>query len=95
MKGSMGCVNNLLINKAILEDANKNKKNLSCLWIDMKRTFDSVSCSWLLAVLRDHGINKTLTSSIESIIRTSKTTLCANNRRTIGPIDIKTWNNAR
>ena len=55
VKGSVGCADNLLIEKAILEDTNKNKKNLSCLWVDVKKAFDSVSHSWLLAVLRDHG----------------------------------------
>ena len=92
VKGSMGCIDNLLINKAILEDANKNKKNLSCLWVDIKKAFNSVSQLWQLAVLRDHGINKTLTSFIEPIIRTWKTTFllqATEGRMTIGPIDFK------
>ena len=43
MPGSMGCIDNLLIDKAILEDATKNNKNLSCNWIEVKKTFDNVS----------------------------------------------------
>ena len=43
VKGFMGCIDNLLIDKAILEDAKKNKKNLSRLWGDAKKAFDSVS----------------------------------------------------
>jgi len=43
MPGSMGCIDNLLIDKAILEDATKNNKNLSCIWIELKKAFDSVS----------------------------------------------------
>jgi len=88
----MGCVDNLFIDKATQADANKNKKKLSCLWVDMKKAFDNVSHSWLLAVNRDHGINKTLTSFIESIIRKWKTTLFVPTTEgliTIGPIDIK------
>lgn len=48
--------------------------------------------TWLLAVNRDHGINKTRTSFIESIIRKWKTTLFVPTTEgliTIGPIDIK------
>lgn len=35
--GSKGCIDNLLIDKAILEDATKNNKNLSCTWLTKKR----------------------------------------------------------
>ena len=36
--GSMGCIDNLLIDKAILEDATKNSKNLSCTWhLDIRK----------------------------------------------------------
>lgn len=41
--GSMGCIDNLLIHKAILEDAQTNKKNITCVWVDVKKAFDSVS----------------------------------------------------
>ena len=37
VKESMGYVDNFLIDKTVLEDANKFKKNLSCAWIDTKR----------------------------------------------------------
>ena len=35
--GSMGCIDNLLIDKPILEDVTKNNKNLSSTWIDVKK----------------------------------------------------------
>ena len=91
VKGSMGCVDNLLIDKAILEDACKNKKNLSCLWIDVKKAFDSVSHAWLSMVLKDHGINKKLSYFIENIIKSWRTTLyvsTAEGPTAIGPIKI-------
>jgi len=71
VQGSMGCFENLLIEKAILKDANKRKRKKypSCPWVDTKIAFCSMSHSWLLAVLRDHELNKTMTSLIESIIR--------------------------
>lgn len=50
MPGSMGRIDNLLIYKAILEDATKNSKNLSCTFIDLKEAFDSVSHVWLITI---------------------------------------------
>ena len=48
VKGSMGCIDNLLIDKALVEDATKNAKNISCVSIDVKKVFDSVAHNWLV-----------------------------------------------
>ena len=72
VKGSMGCIDNLLIDKTVLEDASKFKKNLSCLWIDTKKAFDIVSHQWLIQVLNLHRINSRIISLIESIMRAWK-----------------------
>ena len=45
-KGSWGCQDQLMIYKAVLEDAKKNRKNLFCIWIDYQKAFDSVSHKW-------------------------------------------------
>ena len=75
VKGSMGCIDNLLIDKMVLEDASKFKKNLSCVWIDTRKALDSVSYRWLIQVLNLHRINSRIISLIESIMRVWKTTL--------------------
>ena len=49
--GVMGCTDNLLIDKMILEDAKMNKKNLSMVLTDVRRAFDSVTQAWILRVL--------------------------------------------
>ena len=41
--GTKGCIDNLLIDKTVAEDAKINHKNLSMVWIDIKKAFDSVS----------------------------------------------------
>ena len=71
VKGSMGRIDNLLIDKTVLEDASKFRKNLSCVWIDTKKAFDSVSHRWLalIQVLNLHRINSINISLIESIMR--------------------------
>ena len=54
--GSMGCIDNLTIDKGILEDADIRRKNLSCVWIDVKKAFDSVNHKWLKLCLQMHCI---------------------------------------
>ena len=46
-QGSMGCIDNLLMDKAILEDAQFNRKSITCVWVDVKKAFYSVSVKWL------------------------------------------------
>ena len=41
------CKDQLLINKAILEEATSKNKNLSTAWIDYKKAFDGVPHSWV------------------------------------------------
>ena len=40
-----------MINKMILENRKKRKQNLSCAWIDYKKTFDSVPHEWIIRSL--------------------------------------------
>lgn len=53
---AMGYVDNLLIDKMVLEDAHFQKKNLSCSWVDVKKAFDSVSQQWIIKILKMHRI---------------------------------------
>ena len=46
-RGSYGCKDQLMINKMILENCKKRKRNLSCAWIDYKKAFDSVPHQWI------------------------------------------------
>ena len=48
---SYGCKDQLMINKLILENCKKRKRNLSCAWIDYRKTFDSVSHEWIIKSL--------------------------------------------
>ena len=54
--GSMGCIDSLAIDKGILEDAEIRRKNLSYVWIDVKKAFDSVNHKWLKLCLQMHCI---------------------------------------
>ena len=49
---SYGCKDELLINKMILENCRRNKRNLSSAWIDYKKAFNSAPHSWIIKCLR-------------------------------------------
>ena len=57
-QGVMGCLDSTLIDKMVLEDAKINKKNLSMVWTDMKKAFDSVAHAWLVKVLEMSGVSR-------------------------------------
>ena len=69
MPGSAGCIDNVLIDKAILEDATKKNKNLSCTWIDVKKGPLIASHVWLIKVLKMHKINEKLVAFVENVMR--------------------------
>ena len=72
----MGCIDNLLIDKAILEDAQSNRKNISCVWVDVKKAFDSVSHAWLEWCGGDHyGLPTNITVLFKNIMKNWKITL--------------------
>ena len=68
--GSMGCRDNLLVDRRVLENAQFNLKNLTCTWVDLKKAFDSVSHPWLFRCLECHGVPIMLTDFIKNIVKT-------------------------
>ena len=68
--GSMGCTDNLLVDRMVLEDAQFNLKNLTCTWVDLKKAFDSVSNPWLFRCLEFHGVPVVLIDFIKNIVKT-------------------------
>ena len=67
--GSWGCTDQLLVNKAIMKEVTKGRKNLFCIWMDYKKAFDSVPHDWLLKALE---LAKVPPDTIEAIKRLSK-----------------------
>ena len=53
-----GCKDHLLLDKSITEDAKKKHRNLSVMWIDYKKAYDSIPHSWLVEALKLYKINK-------------------------------------
>ena len=49
--GSGGCADLVLINKMVYDEVIKNKRNLTTVWLDYKKAFDSVAHSWVIESL--------------------------------------------
>ena len=89
-KGSYGCKDQLLINKAILEDTKTRKKNLSTAWVDYKKAFDSVPHNWVLKCLETYKISLDMKDFIKASMTKWKTTLTlTHDKGTISPREIK------
>ena len=58
LRRSRGTKDQLLIDKLILCDAKKKRKNLCMAWIDFKKAFDSVPHDWILKCLQLYGVNE-------------------------------------
>ena len=51
-KGIWGCVEQLLLNKAVMSEVKKKRQNIFNIWPDYKKAFDSVPHEWLLYALQ-------------------------------------------
>ena len=74
-KGSWGCMDRLLINRVVTDEVRKGQKNLSMIWLDYKKAYDSVPHSWILEVLHLAKIPEQIISAIEHLIGRWKTEL--------------------
>ena len=55
-----GCIDQLLINSMVLDDAKQRNKNISIAWIDYRKAFDSIPHDWLIKSLEIHGFGDVL-----------------------------------
>eukprot|EP00957_Ditylum_brightwellii_P004743 360497-Ditylum_brightwellii.AAC.2 len=63
-----GCKDHLLLNKFTLECTHTSKCNLSVLWINYQKAYDSVLHSWIKWVLRLYNIFPAIRNFIETLI---------------------------
>ena len=56
-----------LINKTILKEVKKQRRNLITVWLDYAKAFDSVSHSWLFTALRLAKVPENIVVSIEKM----------------------------
>ena len=89
---SYGCKDQLLINKAILEEVRSKHRNLSTTWIDYKKAFDSVLHTWIVKSLELYTICSIIIHFMWENMKLWKTILHLNHEKgmkTSRPIKIK------
>ena len=69
-KGSWGSADQLLINKEVMDEVKANRKNISCIRLDYKKAFDSVSHPWLIKSLELVKVPTILINAITRLTRT-------------------------
>ena len=57
-KKSRGTGDLLYIDKMVLKEAKRRKKNLAMAWIDYRKAYDMSPYSWILECLKDLGVNE-------------------------------------
>ena len=70
-----GCVDQLIINSMILDDAKKRNKNISIAWIDYKKAFDKIPHTCLIKSLEVHGFDDNTINFFKEGINKWKTNL--------------------
>ena len=64
-----GCIEQLLLNKSILNEVKQKKRNLITIWLDYQKAFDSIHHDWMIQSLRLAKIPEKLIAAIETLTK--------------------------
>ena len=67
-KGMWGCTDQLLINRAVTDEAIKNRRNLYMIWLDYKKAYDSVPHGWITEAMKLAKIPEKIIEAINQLI---------------------------
>ena len=79
-EGTDGTLDNLLIDKTVLEDARDHRQNMACAWVDVRKAYDSVDDKVLRIVLQMHKFSVTLINAIMKVVKGTSTRLTADTK---------------
>ena len=74
-KDVWGCLEQLMINKMILDEVIKHKRSVVMAWLDYQKAFDSVPHEWLLIALKLAKVPPLVISAIETLMQKWSTNL--------------------
>ena len=72
---TFGTIDQLIINKMIMENAKAKKRNISTAWIDYRKAYDSVPHDWIVEALKMHKFDTTTIKFIETTMKHWKTSI--------------------
>lgn len=87
-KNVLGTKDQLLLNKAIMEDAVTNQRNLAMVWIDYQKAYDSVPHQWLVKTLELLKVNGEIITFLNTAMQHYRTTLIYN-QEDVGEVKIR------
>ena len=79
--GCFGTMDNLLIDRAVMLDCHRGKRNLSMAWIDVRKAYDSVDHDWLCAMTDVHRLPVWLGEVIRKLCASWNTKVVATTRQ--------------
>ena len=79
--GCFGTMDNLLIDRAVMLDCQRGKRNLSMAWIDVRKAYDSVDHDWLCAMTDVHRLPIWLGKVIRKLCATWNTRVVVSRRQ--------------
>ena len=75
-----GTIDQLIINKMVMDNVKLKQRNISATWIDYKKAFDSVLHDWIIETLKIHKFDPITTKFIDQTINKWKTSLYHNHQ---------------
>ena len=57
-------IDQLIINKMVMDNVKLKQRNISTAWIDYKKAFDSVPHDWIIETLKIHKFDPITTKSL-------------------------------
>ena len=64
-----GCLEQLLINKTILEEVTKNHCSIVTMWLDYQKAFDSFAHKWLTKALKLTKVPEKIISALVNLMK--------------------------
>ena len=74
-RGDWGCLEQLLINKTVLNEVKQNRRNLVTVWLDYQKAFDSVPHEWLIESLKLAKLPPLIVTAIDTLTKSWATNI--------------------
>ena len=80
MSNTNGTIDQVIINKMVMDNVRLKQRNISTAWIDYKKVFDSVPHDWIIETLKIHKFDSITTTFIRKTMNNWKTSLYLNHQ---------------
>ena len=87
-KGSWGCIDQLLINKMVMDEVRTHRRNIFVMYFDYRKAFDSISHTWLFEALKLAKVPEEIINVIKNLTKKWSTKVGLQTKETISITDI-------